>query len=151
MVVCSRSPRPQKDPALQAEYKKYHANVWPEMRSALKRTGWHNYSLFLHPDGSLFGMFESDKTLQECLVGMEKEEINAKWQAEMKKFVSARDRRRDELVLLLSDSPLSLAHTLSLHVNSLSFIACSRSQFPAAAELRPDETMVELEEVMHLP
>jgi L-rhamnose mutarotase len=31
-----------------AEYKKIHANVWPEMLDALKRCGWHNY------DGSFF-------------------------------------------------------------------------------------------------
>ena len=29
------------------EYKKIHENVWPEMREALKRTGWHNYWLFM--------------------------------------------------------------------------------------------------------
>ena len=77
----------QKDPVLQQEYKRYHANVWPEMQAALKRSGWHNYSLFLHPDGSLFGVFESESNLQQCLAAMEKEEVNAKWQAEMKKFV----------------------------------------------------------------
>ena len=29
------------------EYKKAHENVWPEMKEALSRTGWHNYSLIL--------------------------------------------------------------------------------------------------------
>ncbi len=77
------------DPELQREYKEYHKNVWPEMHAALNRQGWHNYSLFLRPDGTLFGVFESDRTLQECIAGMEKEEINAKWQAAMKKFVSS--------------------------------------------------------------
>jgi L-rhamnose mutarotase len=75
------------DPELQKEYKEYHKNVWPEMHAALNRAGWHNYSLFLKADGTLFGVFESDRTLQECVSAMEKEEINEKWQATMKKFV----------------------------------------------------------------
>ena len=61
------------------------------MREALKRSGWHNYSLFLRKDGTLFGVFESDKTLPECLSAMEKEQINAKWQETMKKFVSTNE------------------------------------------------------------
>ncbi len=76
---------PQSDPALQAEYKHHHKHVWPEMQAALQRSGWHNYSLFMKKDGTLFGYFESDRTLQECLKAMEKEAINAKWQAAMQK------------------------------------------------------------------
>lgn len=37
------------------EYKRRHAEVWPEMLLALQETGWHNYSLFLRPDGLLIG------------------------------------------------------------------------------------------------
>jgi L-rhamnose mutarotase len=37
------------------EYKMRHASVWPEMLAALRETGWHNYSLFLRPDGLLVG------------------------------------------------------------------------------------------------
>ena len=79
------------------------------MQAALKRNGFHNYSLFMRKDGFLIGYFESDKTLQECLDGMSKEPINASWQASMKKY------------------------------------------FPDTADKRPDEVMVELEEVMFLP
>ena len=28
------------------EYTKHHETVWPEMLDALRRTGWHNYSIF---------------------------------------------------------------------------------------------------------
>ena len=55
------------------------------MKAALKRCGWHQYSLFMKPDGTLFGVFESENTLQECLDAMDKEEINKKWQAAMAK------------------------------------------------------------------
>jgi L-rhamnose mutarotase len=62
------------------EYKKHHERVWPEMLDALRRTGWHNYSLFLREDGLLVGYFEAESSFQDSLDGMAKEEINAKWQ-----------------------------------------------------------------------
>ncbi|HXV99387.1 MAG TPA: L-rhamnose mutarotase [Anaerolineae bacterium] len=62
------------------EYKKHHQAVWPEMLAALRRTGWHNYSLFMSQDGLLFGYFETLEGFQTALAGLAKEEINAKWQ-----------------------------------------------------------------------
>ena len=68
------------------EYKEHHRAVWPEMRDALRRTGWHNYSLFVRADGLLFGYFETPESFEVALGGMAKEEINAKWQAFMAPF-----------------------------------------------------------------
>ncbi len=68
------------------EYKAYHQSVWPEMLEALRRTGWHNYSLFMREDGLLFGYFETPESLQSALAGMSKEEINARWQAAMSPY-----------------------------------------------------------------
>ncbi len=34
-------------PELIDEYRRHHAEVWPDIRAALERCGWHNYSLFL--------------------------------------------------------------------------------------------------------
>jgi L-rhamnose mutarotase len=65
------------------EYKEHHKKVWPLMLEALKKTGWHNYSLFLKDDGLLFGYFETPGTFEEALLGMSKEEINSRWQAFM--------------------------------------------------------------------
>lgn len=62
------------------EYKKHHEAVWEEMLDALRRTGWHNYSLFIRPDGLLFGYFEAEESFQAALDGMAREEINKKWQ-----------------------------------------------------------------------
>ncbi len=62
------------------EYKAHHQHVWPEMLDALRRHGWHNYSLFLSDDGLLFGYFEAEESFQASLEGMAKEPINAKWQ-----------------------------------------------------------------------
>ena len=68
------------------EYKQHHQEVWPEMLEALRRTGWHNYSLFLREDGLLFGYFETPESVQAAVAGMAKEEINARWQALMAPF-----------------------------------------------------------------
>lgn len=62
------------------EYKKHHERVWAEMLGALRRTGWHNYSLFVREDGLLFGYFEAEESFAKSLEGMAREEINQKWQ-----------------------------------------------------------------------
>jgi L-rhamnose mutarotase len=54
------------------EYKEHHKAVWPEMLDALRRTGWHNYSLFMREDGLLFGYFETPESFQAALAGMAK-------------------------------------------------------------------------------
>jgi L-rhamnose mutarotase len=68
------------------EYKLRHRSVWPEMLAALRRTGWHNYSLYLREDGLLFGYFETPESFQAAQTGMSREEINAKWQEFMFPF-----------------------------------------------------------------
>jgi L-rhamnose mutarotase len=90
------------------EYKEHHKAVWPEMLDALRRTGWHNYSLFMREDGLLFGYFETPESFQAALDGMAQEEVNAKWQEFMAPY------------------------------------------FEALGGARPDEMMLELEEVFHL-
>lgn len=67
-------------PGKLAEYKEHHKKVWPEMLDALRRTGWHNYSLFLRDDGLLFGYFEAEESFQASLDGMAREEVNKRWQ-----------------------------------------------------------------------
>ena len=47
-------------PERMAEYRERHSAVWPEMLTALRDTGWRNYSLFLRRDGLLIGYVESD-------------------------------------------------------------------------------------------
>jgi len=86
------------------EYKKAHENVWPEMKEALSRTGWHNYSLFLRDDGLLFGYFETPKDFETALAGMEKEPINEKWQAAMAPYFEALGgKRADESMVELEE------------------------------------------------
>ena len=44
-------------PEVLAEYKRYHAAVWPEILGAIREAGIRNYSIF-HRDGQLFAYFE---------------------------------------------------------------------------------------------
>ncbi|TMR91369.1 L-rhamnose mutarotase [Nonomuraea basaltis] len=78
-----------------AEYRERHRDVWPEMREALTRTGWHNYSLFLRDDGLLVGYLETDD-FEAAKKAMAETEVNARWQAEMGPFFEALDGRPDE-------------------------------------------------------
>src|SRR5215472_18811013 len=68
-----------------AEYKKHHEAVWPEMQDALRKTGWHNYSLFLRSDGLLVGYVETEN-FERARAGMAALEVNARWQNEMADF-----------------------------------------------------------------
>ncbi|MFC5747841.1 L-rhamnose mutarotase [Actinomadura rugatobispora] len=77
------------------EYRERHAEVWPEMRAALRDTGWSNYSLFLREDGLLVGYLETDD-FEKALDGMERTEVNARWQAEMAPFFEDLDGRPDQ-------------------------------------------------------
>ena len=85
------------------EYKQRHEQVWPEMLDALRETGWHNYSLFMRDDGTLFGYLETPD-FEKALAGMAEKEVNALWQAEMAPFFESLDGRRpDEGMLQLEE------------------------------------------------
>ncbi|MGI9598902.1 MAG: L-rhamnose mutarotase [Acidimicrobiales bacterium] len=70
-------------PDMLDDYRRHHESVWPEMLDALRRTGWHRYSLYLRDDGLLIGYFETPGTFEQALAGMEGEEVNERWQALM--------------------------------------------------------------------
>jgi len=73
------------------EYKARHRHVWEEMKAALRETGWHNYSLFLRPDGLLVGYLETPD-FELARSGMARCEVNARWQKEMADFFVASDK-----------------------------------------------------------
>jgi len=84
------------------DYWRVHEEVWPEMLDALRRNGWHNYSLFMHPDGTLFGYFETPSSFQDALSGMAAEEANERWQAEMQRpYFEGVGAHADEMMLEL--------------------------------------------------
>ena len=71
------------------EYTRRHRAVWPDMLRALSSTGWHNYSLFLRDDGTLFGYVEIDGRFEDALAGMAGEDVNARWQEAMAPLFAA--------------------------------------------------------------
>lgn len=73
-------------PALIDSYVERHCEVWPEMLEALRAASWHNYSLFLAPDGTLFGYFETPTSLAAAQEAMQRSAVNARWQSEMAPF-----------------------------------------------------------------
>lgn len=85
------------------EYKQHHQAVWPEMQEALRRHGWHNYSLFMRDDGLLFGYFEAEESFQASLDGMATEEVNARWQAFMAPYFESMSGRPDENMIELEE------------------------------------------------
>jgi L-rhamnose mutarotase len=72
------------------EYKRRHLEVWPDMLSALRETGWSNYSLFLRPDGMLVGYLETED-FAAARAGMAGREVNQRWQSEMADFFQQPD------------------------------------------------------------
>lgn len=84
------------------EYRRRHAAVWPEMLEALEAAGWHNYSLFLRPDGLLIGYVETD-SLGAATDRMAAHEVNARWQAEMADLFEGLDLPPDEAFVPLEE------------------------------------------------
>jgi L-rhamnose mutarotase len=84
------------------EYRRRHRAVWPELLQALRETGWHSYSLFLRPDGLLFGYLETPDFAQ-ARAAMAGREVNARWQQEMAPFFESPGGRPDEALLLLEE------------------------------------------------
>lgn len=80
------------------EYKRRHEAVWPEMLDALRRTGWHDYTLFMRRDGTLFGYFETPESFAQALEGMSHEEVNARWQEEMAPFFEGTGSQADTMM-----------------------------------------------------
>jgi L-rhamnose mutarotase len=68
-------------PGAEAEYRRRHAAVWPEMLAELSAAGASNYSIFQRDD-DLFGYLEVEN-LRRFQEHMAASEVNARWQADM--------------------------------------------------------------------
>ncbi|KIH97079.1 hypothetical protein LP52_21095 [Streptomonospora alba] len=84
------------------EYRRRHAEVWPEMKAALSEAGWHNYSIFCRDDGLLVGYVETED-FAAAQQAMAATEVNARWQAEMAPFFEGLDGRPDEGMVPLTE------------------------------------------------
>jgi L-rhamnose mutarotase len=73
------------------------------MKDALRETGWHNYSLFLRPDGLLVGYLETED-FERARAGMASREVNERWQHEMADlFVQPKDLLPDQAMMPLEE------------------------------------------------
>ncbi|MUL43636.1 L-rhamnose mutarotase [Streptomonospora sp. PA3] len=84
------------------EYRRRHAEVWPEMKAALSRAGWRNYSIFCRDDGLLVGYLETED-FAAAQAAMAATDVNARWQAEMAPFFEGLDGRPDEGMVPLTE------------------------------------------------
>jgi len=68
-------------PGAEAEYRRRHAAVWPEMLAALKAAGARDYSIFIRGD-DLFAYLEVDD-FDAFRTTMGASPVNDRWQADM--------------------------------------------------------------------
>ena len=73
------------------------------MLDALRRTGWHNYSLFLRDDGTLFGYFETPGTFEQALRGMAGQPVNDRWQQLMAPYFEGAGAAADTMMEQLEE------------------------------------------------
>ena len=67
-------------PEYEAEYKKYHEDIWQSMKEAIHNAGVSNYSIYLH-NGFLFAYMEmmEGKTLESACLEWSTNEACQKW------------------------------------------------------------------------
>ncbi len=68
-------------PGYEAEYKRRHDEIWPEMLAALRAAGIRNYSIF-RLGLTLVGTFETDD-LDRTVAILRDDPVNARWAAYM--------------------------------------------------------------------
>jgi L-rhamnose mutarotase len=68
-------------PGAEAEYRRRHAAVWPEMLDALRAAGAHDYTIFLDGD-RLFAYLLVDD-FDAFRTAMAATAVNDRWQADM--------------------------------------------------------------------
>src|SRR3954470_15304350 len=75
------------------EYRRRHAEVWPEMQQALWDAGWRDYRIYLRDDGLVVGHFETED-YAHALAAMDALPVNERWQAQMAPLVATVPGRR---------------------------------------------------------
>lgn len=69
-------------PGCEAEYKKRHNEIWPELAELLKKTGISEYSIFLDEEtNSLFGVMKAEDPA--ALDALPAQQVMQKWWAYM--------------------------------------------------------------------
>jgi L-rhamnose mutarotase len=75
-------------PGCEAEYKKRHDELWPELEELLKTTGISEYSIFLDSEtNSLFGVLKAEDP--SALNNLPSKPVMQKWWAYMKDIMES--------------------------------------------------------------
>ena len=75
-------------PGLEAEYKKRHDELWPELEELLKKTGISDYSIFLDSETNiLFGVMKAEDP--SALNDLPSKPVMQKWWAYMKDIMES--------------------------------------------------------------
>ena len=73
-------------PGLEAEYRRRHSPIWPELEEVLKGHGVANYSIFLNPETrQLFGYAEIEDEAQWAAIAQT--EVCRRWWAHMREMM----------------------------------------------------------------
>ena len=72
-------------PGAEAEYRRRHAAVWPEMLAALRAAGARDYSIFIRDD-DLFAYLEVED-FGAFRAAMAANPVNDRWQADMASLI----------------------------------------------------------------
>jgi len=73
-------------PGSEAEYRRRHKNVWPELIMLLKAYGFKNYSIFLIKQ-TLFLYMECDRDIGQQLKTLHQEPLMIKWRDYMSDII----------------------------------------------------------------
>ena len=65
-------------PGKEAEYQRRHDEIWPEMVTALKDAGFHNYSLFRR-EQQVVGYVECEPDVASAFAKIAESDANARW------------------------------------------------------------------------
>jgi L-rhamnose mutarotase len=77
------------EPGNEAEYKRRHDEIWPEMAEALTRAGARNYSIFFDTDGTrLFAYLEAEPDFETFRQRINADPVNARWQEYMQDIMN---------------------------------------------------------------
>ena len=64
-------------PGFEAEYKKRHDEIWPELAALLKEAGIHEYTIFLDADGNLFAAMQVEN--EAAMDNLPEHPVMKKW------------------------------------------------------------------------
>jgi L-rhamnose mutarotase len=74
-------------PGQEAEYERRHAELWPEVREAIKEAGFSNYSLFRRGT-EVVAYAECDPTIAAAFAKLDTSEVNARWSAYIRSIMT---------------------------------------------------------------